>query len=248
MNILILDTETTGLEKEDKVIQIGYIAHHSGKEFANSEIFSEEKETGYKAMAVHNITPEMQAGKRKFEDWAKESKFQEIIESSILVAHNAQFDIGMIEKSGLKVGRYICTKKVAAVLYPEMDSHSLQYLRYALGLYKDEKHSGAAHDALNDCYYCKDLLKHMVAEGKKRGWINNIEIFIDYSCQPLLMHKIRFGKHAKIGENKTFEWIARNDMGYLTWMNKNEELMKDEDLAHTVKHWIRRISIEKNTQ
>ncbi len=58
-----------------------------------------------------------------------ENRFSKI---HVFIAHNAKFDVQMIEKEGLKVGPVIDTLKIARHLDidEKIPRYSLQYLRY----------------------------------------------------------------------------------------------------------------------
>ena len=60
MNILILDTETTGIEKDDQVIEFGFMVF-DGENIVGSynNRCKPTKEITFGAMATHHITPEM---------------------------------------------------------------------------------------------------------------------------------------------------------------------------------------------
>jgi DNA polymerase III epsilon subunit-like protein len=66
----------------------------------------------------------------------------------------------------------ICTLKVSrnALTTPEgrdLESYRLQFLRYYLGLYKNEdKDHIQAHDALSDVYFLRDLYKYLEHNSK----------------------------------------------------------------------------------
>jgi exodeoxyribonuclease X len=50
--------------------------------------------------------------------------------------------------------------------------------------------------------------------------------------EPILLVDCSMGKH----KGKTWEWIAKNDSGYLYWIRKNGTF--DSDTIHTVNYWL----------
>ena len=60
--LIFLDTETTGLELEDKICQVAYIVE--GKEY--NELFKPELPIKFEAMAVTHITNKMVEDKPAF--------------------------------------------------------------------------------------------------------------------------------------------------------------------------------------
>ena len=236
---VLFDTETTGNQEEDKVIQFGaMIVDKSGKVEAVDELCSSNVAIKLEAMEVHNITPDLLVGKPK----AVETNFYKRLEElntneNYLIAHNISFDIGMIKKEGF-INQYqlIDTLRCAKHLFPELPYHRLQYIRYALELYKVEETEAAkhnitikAHDAIGDVLVMKLFLTKLV--GKCREIYpdyNPIEKLVDLTKTPVFIKTFKFGKH----KGKDIEAVAREDAGYLNWMRTNMEL--DEDLRYTL--------------
>ena len=236
---VLFDTETTGNQEEDKVIQFGaMIVDKSGKVEAFDELCSSDVAIKLEAMEVHNITPDLLVGKPK----AVETNFYKRLEElntneNYLIAHNISFDMGMIKKEGF-INQYqlIDTLRCAKHLFPNLPYHRLQYIRYALELYKVEETEAAkhnitikAHDAIGDVLVMKLFLTKLV--GKCREIYpdyNPIEKLVDLTKTPVFIKTFKFGKH----KGKDIEAVAREDAGYLNWMRTNMEL--DEDLRYTL--------------
>ena len=236
---VLFDTETTGNQEEDKVIQFGaMIVDKSGKVEAFDELCSSDVAIKLEAMEVHNITPDLLVGKPK----AVETNFYKRLEElntneNYLIAHNISFDMGMIKKEGF-INQYqlIDTLRCAKHLFPELPYHRLQYIRYALELYKVEETEAAkhnitikAHDAIGDVLVMKLFLTKLV--GKCREIYpdyNPIEKLVDLTKTPVFIKTFKFGKH----KGKDIEAVAREDAGYLNWMRRNMDL--DEDFRYTV--------------
>ncbi|MDD2887896.1 MAG: 3'-5' exonuclease [Aliarcobacter sp.] len=236
---VLFDTETTGNQEDDKVIQFGaMVVDKSGKVEAFDELCSSDVKIKLEAMEVHNITPDLLVGKPK----AVETNFYKKLEDlnsneNYLIAHNISFDMGMIKKEGF-VNQYqlIDTLRCAKHLFPELPYHRLQYIRYALELYKIEEAEAAkhnitikAHDAIGDVLVMKLFLTKLV--GKCREIYpdyNPIEKLVDLTKTPVFIQTFKFGKY----KGKDVEQVAREDAGYLNWMRSNMEL--DEDLRYTL--------------
>lgn len=236
---VLFDTETTGNQEDDKVIQFGaMIVDKSGKVEAFDELCSSDVTIKLEAMEVHNITPDLLVGKPKAIDTKFYKRLEELnTNENYLIAHNISFDMGMIKKEGF-VNQYqlIDTLRCAKHLYPELPYHRLQYIRYALELYKVEGAEAAknnitikAHDAIGDVLVMKLFLTKLV--GKCREIYpdyNPIEKLVDLTKTPVFIKTFKFGKH----KGKDIESVAREDAGYLNWMRTNMEL--DEDLRYTL--------------
>ena len=236
---VLFDTETTGNQEDDKVIQFGaMIVDQKGKVEAFDELCSTDVAIKLEAMEVHNITPDLLNGKPKAIETNFYKKLEELNSNeNFLIAHNISFDMGMIKKEGF-INQYqlIDTLRCAKHLFPELAYHRLQYIRYALELYKVEETEAAkhnitikAHDAIGDVLVMKLFLTKLV--GKCREIYpdyNPIEKLVDLTKTPVFIKTFKFGKH----KGKDIEAVAREDAGYLNWMRTNMEL--DEDLRYTL--------------
>ena len=102
---VLFDTETTGNQEEDRVIQFGaMIVDQKGKVEAFDELCSCEIPIKLEAMEVHNITPDLLNGKPKAIETNFYKKLEELNSSeNFLIAHNISFDMGMIKKEGFVI-------------------------------------------------------------------------------------------------------------------------------------------------
>jgi len=238
---IILDTETTGTGDNDKIIQLGYMV--LGKPSESVEVYNEfcscDTEIGLGAMETHHITPEMIAGKPMCTDMQAYKRLVELnSDDNYMIIHNAPFDLGMLEKEGFKNQmQLIDTLRCAKHLYTDQDFHRLQYLRYALELYKEEdaeaKRLGVvikAHDAIGDVLILKLFMSALTKKVKEMYPNENpMQKLVELTKQPVYMNKpLRFGKN----KGKTVEELAIDDRGYLEWMQKNMDL--DEDMRYTL--------------
>ena len=107
MREIVLDTETTGLDPAagHRIVEIGcvelvnYVA--TGRTF--QRFINPEMEMPAEALAIHGLTDEFLAQKPTFAEVA--DAFMEFIEESILVIHNAEFDLGFINAELERLGR-----------------------------------------------------------------------------------------------------------------------------------------------
>ena len=153
---LVLDTETTGLDYEDghKLVEIGIIEleNHipTGSHF--HYYLNPERDSDYKAEQVHGLSREFLKDKPRFCDIVDE--FIDYISDSIIIIHNASFDLGFINselsncnKMKLDENLIIDTLEIAKRKFPGQ-SVSLDSLcrRYNIDLSNREIH-GALKDA-----------------------------------------------------------------------------------------------------
>jgi len=139
---ILLDTETTGVEEKDRICQLAFLVLDKSDIKSYDSLCKPPLPINYWAMSVHNITNEDVEDKPSFENCESALKLDELnSEENILIIQNAPFDLGMLKKEGFEWrGKLIDTLRCIKHLEPEHESHSLQYLRYALGFYKDEKY------------------------------------------------------------------------------------------------------------
>ncbi|MFA6410844.1 MAG: exonuclease domain-containing protein [Candidatus Buchananbacteria bacterium] len=233
MQIIILDTETTGLDFDSRLIQLAYKNLTSGQ--VVNEYFKPPVLISYGAMATHHVTNEMVAKKPSFDQSREKSELIKTLADSILVAHNALFDIGILKNEGVEVNQYIDTLRVTKHLI-NSERYDLQYLRYFLNL---DILQATAHDALGDILILEKLFEHLKELVKTKLNLNSDdEIFskmIDLTKTPVLLNKISFGKY----RGKTFEEINQMDSGYLEWLynseSKKDQREQNEELIYTLK-------------
>lgn len=136
-----------------------------------------------------------------------------------LVAHNAAFDSQYIPVKK----PWICTYRCALQLYPDAPKHSLQALRYWLGLTPHLPPSLHPHNALYDAICLTALLQEMLRD-------RTADELYEISSKPLLLQKVRFGKH----RDTLFKDVP-ND--YLRWILSKDF---DEDVKYTATHYLER--------
>jgi len=239
---ILFDTETTGNREEDRIIQVGAMVFHGKEIEVYNELCSTPQEISVEAMEVHHITPDIIADKPLYAetDFAKRLNTLNHPEN-YLIAHNISFDLGMVEKEGfVNQCQLIDTVRCAKHLYPELPYHRLQYLRYALELYKTEAQEAAkigitikAHEAIGDVLILKLLLSKLTQRCKEQfPEAKVMEKLAELTQTPVMMQSFKFGKY----KGRQIEGVAQEDMGYLKWMRKNLDL--DEDLAYTLDHYL----------
>lgn len=227
--LLFLDTETTGLEAEDRLVEVGM--RPCGLP-SFSKRFKAPVPVKVGAMAVNHITNKMLENCSPFEGSDVQATLQAFAsEGFILVAHNAPFDLAMLAKEGIVFDRYIDTKKMSHALDPnqEMESHRLQYLRYYYGV---ELPNAEAHTAEGDIAVLEAVF-HCLRE---RLGNPSIEELMEMSKRPVLHTKFKFGKY----NGNDIASVAAVNPGYLEWLlkSKEESGQNEEDWIYTLKHYL----------
>ncbi len=236
---IILDTETTGADEEDRIIQLGFMVLSSQGVEVYNELCSSEIPIKYGAMEVHNIVPEMVENKPTCTQTQAYKKLLELnTQENYLIIHNAPFDIGMLQKEGFEVCmKVIDTLRVAKHIFEDEEAHRLQFFRYKLGLYKLEDEEAKklnivvkAHDAIGDVLVLKLFLTELKKEVlKKYPNENPVEKMVELTNKPVFVKTFRFGKY----KGEKLEDVAIKDKGYLNWMLKSMENL-DEDLRYSI--------------
>jgi exodeoxyribonuclease X len=233
--IIFFDTETTGVNSTDFLCQLAYKLEN--EKFC--ELYKPEIKIPPEASAVHHISNKMVENKTSFKDSSDYKKIKNLFEDkdSVMVAHNAKFDLAIIKKEGINPKNVICTLRVARALDKEnrIPQHKLQFLRYFLNI----EIEATAHDALGDVLVLEKLFERLLEKIKKENDFNEtqaLENMIEISSRPSLMHSFSFGKHS----GKTVEEVSRIDPGYLKWFldTKEKESPEDEDWIYTLKHYL----------
>jgi DNA polymerase-3 subunit epsilon/exodeoxyribonuclease X len=236
---ILLDTETTGTSENDRVIQLGYIVL-GGKEIeVYNEFCSCDVPINFAAMEVHGITQEMIKDKPTCKELGAYKRLLELnIPQNYIIIHNAPFDLTMLEKEGFDTKmKVIDTLRVAKHILPDEEAHRLQYFRYKMEIYKDEKKEAdklgievKAHDAIGDVLILKLFLSKLrkLIENKFPDE-NPVEKMVDLTNTPILIKIFKFGKH----KGKTLAEVAKDDASYLRWMLQSMDNL-DDDLRYSI--------------
>ena len=236
--LIFLDLETTGLESGDKICSIGIIGVRDDEIISIYELVNEGKKISPKASSINHITNEMIKAKQPL----KESRAWNFLkehnnEDATMIAHNVNFDIKMLLGAGfIWQGKIVDTLRGTKHLIPECEQFSLQFLRYELKLYQNEKKEAevcslqesnlSAHNALSDAL-CVKLLYDYLREMRSH------EELIELSFKNVLLEKFDFGKYS----GRYIEEISMIDRGYLEWMLSNIPDL-DEDLKYSINRYL----------
>lgn len=232
--IIILDTETTGVLEEDRIIQLSYLVTDAeGKiEEVHNEFCQAPLPSKFDAMAIHHITPEMLEGKPSCLELKGLARLHELnTPENVIIIQSAEFDLAMLEKEGFTSKmRLVDTFRVHRYFYHE-SPHGLQYNRYALGLYKKEEAQMrelgvqiSAHDALGDVIVLKNFYDHLLQSHSEAD-------MIEMCSKPILMEIMPFGKH----KGRRIEEVAVSERRSLSYMLETFDL--DQDLQYSFQYY-----------
>jgi len=261
--IILFDTETTGTNSDDQIVEIGAIVEdldEAYEQFYELCSTTDNKLIDINAMAVHGIRNEDIADKEPFEKSDFYKRVQELnTPTNYLVAHNLPFDLARLEYYGFKVKcKQIDTLQCAKHLFElgevlgeweyALPNYKLQTFRYIL-FNKEQEDSIAtkygvdikAHNAIGDVVILKmffdvllDRVKKLNPNFDKQDALNEL---VELSKKPVLVKTFNFGKY----KGKLLKAILELDRGYLEWLyrdikkrkNNNESI--DENMYHTLK-------------
>ena len=157
----ILDIETTGLSfRTEKITELGAVIYKNGEIIDEFECFvNPEKPIPEEVVKVTNITDDMVKDAETIETILP--KFLDFIGDRIIVAHNADFDVGFIKYNAEKIGiklenTYIDTLRLAKDLFPDYKKYKLGIIAENLGIKVD-----VAHRALDDVITLTKVFKVM---------------------------------------------------------------------------------------
>lgn len=156
----VLDFETTGLDsRADRICEIGALRlSDTGAEAASLDLLvNPGLPIRPEASRVSGITDEMVRDARPVEEALPE--LLAFLGDSVIVAHNAPFDLGFLkaaaERAGLPAPSNLVadTRDLAREAFPGLPSYALQNLARSFGL-----SAGNAHRACDDARTCARLL------------------------------------------------------------------------------------------
>ncbi len=158
----VLDIETTGLSfRTEKITELGAVIYKNGEVVKEFECFvNPGKPIPEEVVEVTHITDEMVKSADTIENILP--KFLEFIGDRVIVAHNADFDVGFIKYNAEKIGiklenTYIDTLRLAKDLFPDYKKYKLGIIAEKLGIKVD-----VAHRALDDVITLVKVFKVMI--------------------------------------------------------------------------------------
>lgn len=162
LDLVIFDFETTGLDsKRDEIIEIGGLKVSRGQikdEF--STLIKPSTSLDETITQITGITDEMLQNQPHFD--AVIPDFLDFIDGCVLVAHNADFDMGFLRTTCDRLGYQIdwpcfCTLKMARAFLPDLESKNLDTLAHHYQLTFE-----ARHRSIGDCKVTSSVLHSLL--------------------------------------------------------------------------------------
>jgi len=172
LTFTIFDTETTGLDPSggDKIISIGAFRALNGR-LLKTEIFetlvNPKKRMFKDSIAIHGITNEMLIGQPEMNEVMP--AFYKFCEGTVLVAHNAAFDMRFLELQGKDLGiqftnPVLDTLLLSATAHPNQQNHSLEQIAERMGIPIVGRHT-----ALGDAIVTGEVFLRLIAILQTQG-------------------------------------------------------------------------------
>jgi len=175
----VLDLETTGFSPvTEKITEIGIMKLKDGKVIDKFSCFvNPEKPIPARVVEVTNITDDMVRDAETIEKVFP--KMLDFIEGSVLVAHNAGFDVGFLKHNARILGcdfdfTYVDTLSLAQDVFPDFKTYKLGRIAKNLGIKVE-----VAHRALDDVDTTVKVFNIMIEKLKERGaeTLQDIDIY-----------------------------------------------------------------------
>ena len=165
----VLDLETTGFSAvTEKITEVGIMKYKDGEVIDEFSTFvNPEKHIPERVSNVTNITDDMVIDAPKIEEVFP--KILEFLGDSVIVAHNANFDVGFLKQNAKVLGykfdyTYLDTLSLAQDLFPDYKKYKLGKIAENLGIKVE-----VAHRALDDVDTTVKVFRVMLDMLKKRG-------------------------------------------------------------------------------
>jgi DNA polymerase-3 subunit epsilon/exodeoxyribonuclease X len=268
--VVIFDTETTGIEKEDRIIQVGAIIEDLDGNLIEKGVYNElcssAEPIKIEAMSVHGIRQDRLKGKLPFTKSAFFAKLNTLnTEANYLIAHNLDFDFDMLKKEGFenrmqRIDTLQCAKHLFEVGDEvngyKVPNHKLQSFRYMMFSQEEEEAAARkygveirAHDAIGDVVILKLFFEQLKERAAAKFQLKNsgevMDKLVELTKLPVEVKVINFGKH----KGKTIAEIEKIDAGWITWLHREQKKQKEsqdpkfnKDLFYTLEKVIQRRS------
>jgi len=226
---IFLDTETTTNkdtpERPLEVVELAWMPLNAPGGFR--QLYKPTMPCTWGATAVHHILP-----LELLDQPPAQQAPSDLPLAKYWIGHNIDFDWNVLGKPNVK---RICTLAIARKLYPELDSHKLGAMYYALNGATAITRTALrdAHSAAADVEFCTSILNTMLAQRAPMQSLAKPEALWSFSEFCRIPDTITFGKHkgAKIAD------IPKD---YVTWMLRQPDM--DEYLVKAVKAVFRKSS------
>lgn len=224
---VVFDLETVGFSHvNDRIIEIGAVRVVNGTITDRYSTFVDPKmKLPAKIVELTKIKDEMVEGQRTIDEVLPE--FLEFAKDSVLVAHNANFDMGFVRTNAKNLGlpfenAQLDTVSMARYLLPELKRHKLDTIAKHLNIFM-----GSHHRAVDDAETTAQILLKFFESLKAKGITNIGELNEAYRkdfdvTKYMPSHAVLLAKN-KAGLKAMYEMVSES---HLKHFNKNPRIPK----------------------
>ncbi len=168
----IFDTETTGFyhAKGDKITELAAVKYKNGEVIDTFEsLVNPEREIPAECVQITGITNDLVADAPVITEVMP--KFLDFIEGTVLVAHNAEFDMSFLNGEAMMINPFyqapdtVCTKILSRTTFPREKFHNLDTVTYRYGLKTVEAQDGR-HRAMPDVEMLIQVFEKLLVDSK----------------------------------------------------------------------------------
>jgi DNA polymerase III subunit epsilon len=250
LEFVVIDTETTGLFKNDRVIEIGCVVFSGEKMLEEwSTLVNPSRDLG--PTHIHKITPSMVSIAPTFEEISND--LLRLLNGRIIVGHNASFDIRMLKQEfsrlGVEVdfGKPFCTMVGARQLLPLGADSLIDACRYS-GLIVE-----GAHSALGDARMTMSLFQ-VVSLSEQESTPAKCHYSPDLNPHPTVPRKIferksddAIARIRAFTKKVPFPTADQKEVAYLLLLNMAmDDLVISPEENVELEQWAEELGISKN--
>jgi DNA polymerase-3 subunit epsilon len=172
LSYTVFDTETTGVEPSagDRIISIGAVRIVNGrllKQEVYEQLVDPQRPVPKDSIRIHGIQPAALVGQPRLSEVLP--GFHRFCEDTVLVAHNAAFDMRFLElaeaESGVRFTQPVLdTLLLSAVIHRNLQDHSIEAIAERLGVQVVGRHT-----ALGDALATSEIFLKLLALLAERG-------------------------------------------------------------------------------
>ena len=185
--LVVFDFETTGLDvRSDRIIEIGAIKYVNQKEVDRLSLFiNPGRALSADIQRITGITPDMLADAPS--SAVVLPRFHAFLRGCMGVAHNAEFDCGMLNFESLRLGIscdyfVVCTLKMARQLL-NIERRNLDALAAHFGLTFESRHR-----SIGDIQVTAQVLWRLLGENPQLRYVKDFSSFREVTCWQTIKH------------------------------------------------------------
>ena len=223
-DFVVFDIETTGLDPyKDKIIELAAVRVKKGRiENSYSSLINPEIPIPQITTEITGIKDSMLEDAPKIEEVL--DKFLEFCKGSILIAHNASFDMGFMRQKSLKLKRefnfgHIDTLQWCRSLLPNSRKHGLKEIGKLFGM--DFRHHRALDDTNVTAHIFLKLME--ILKGKGAESLGDIDKVMEINQFHTFPDNVLIYVKDNIGLRNLYEMVS---LSHLTKMKKIPKITK----------------------